>query len=217
MGGPLTSPPVARDRRRRMVPDERREQILVCARRVFGEKSYSQVSLAEVASAAGVARGLINHYFGGKRELYLEVLRSMIRVPDVALESLPSGTLAERADAIVDRFLTVVQRNRGVWLATVSIMSLSGDDDIAQVTFEAEEQTVDLVLTALGVDAAYRRRDDARAVVRAYGSMVRATSYEWLARGSLNRTQAHGLLSATLQMVARQIEAVVGVPLHDAP
>lgn len=210
MGDQLTSPPAARDRRRRMVPDERREQILACARRVFGEKSYSEVSLAEVATMAGVARGLLNHYFGGKRGLYLEVLRSMLTVPDVALESLPPGPLTARADAIIERFLTVVHRHRGVWLATVSMMSLSRDDDIAQVTFDAEEQTVDLVLSALGVDAAHRRRDDVRAVVRAYGSLVRATSYEWLGRGSLSRTQAHGLLSAALLMVAGQIEAVVG-------
>jgi AcrR family transcriptional regulator len=209
MGGRPSSSPVARDRRR-LEPDERRGQILAVARRSFGEKSYSEVSLAEVAAAAGVARGLINHYFGGKRELYLEVLRSMVAVPDMAVETLPRGSLAERADAVIDRFLTVVHRHRGIWLTTVAMMSPSRDDDVAQVTFEAEERTVDLVLLALGVDASLHRRDDVRAVIRAYGAMVRATSYEWLARGSLSRTQAHELLSSMLLLLAGHIEDIVG-------
>ena len=29
----------------------------------------------------GVARGLLHHYFGTKRDLYLEVIRSVVRVP----------------------------------------------------------------------------------------------------------------------------------------
>lgn len=210
MGGRPSSPPVLPDRRRRMVPDERRTQILACAREVFGEKSYSEVSVAEIAAAAGVARGLINHYFGGKRGLYLEVLQSMITVPDVALEELPQGALPERVDGIIDRFLTVIHRHRGIWLMTVSMMSLSRDDDVAQVTFEAEERTVDLVLTALRVDPSLHRRDDVRAVIRAYGAMVRATSHEWLARGSLSRTQAHELLASTLLMLAGQLAEIVG-------
>ncbi|HZY75057.1 MAG TPA: helix-turn-helix domain-containing protein, partial [Jatrophihabitantaceae bacterium] len=69
---------------RRLGPDERREQILDCAVRLFGERPYAAVSTTDIARAAGVARGLLNHYFGTKRDLYLEVVKAMVQMPDVA-------------------------------------------------------------------------------------------------------------------------------------
>src|ERR1700732_1109937 len=65
----------------RLEHDERRGQILACARRLFSERPYAAVSTTEIAREAGVARGLLNHYFGTKRDLYLEVVRSLVRMP----------------------------------------------------------------------------------------------------------------------------------------
>ncbi len=72
---------VSRSGYSRLPRDERRRQILDAARRHFGEGYYSGVSTAEIAEAAGVSPGLVHHYFGSKRELYLEVVREMLRVP----------------------------------------------------------------------------------------------------------------------------------------
>src|SRR5205807_8880700 len=65
----------------RLEHDERRQQILDCARRLFSERNYASVSTSEIARQAGVARGLLHHYFGTKRELYLEVVRDLMRMP----------------------------------------------------------------------------------------------------------------------------------------
>jgi AcrR family transcriptional regulator len=90
----------------RLEHDERRAQILTCARRLFSERHFGAVSAADIARAAGVARGLLHHYFGSKRELYLEVVRSMVRMP---LQPVP-GELEGRdpeevLDEGVDRWL----------------------------------------------------------------------------------------------------------------
>src|SRR5690242_17748597 len=72
--------------RRRLEPDARRAQILSVAVRLFGERGYAGVSTGDVARGAGVARGLVNHYFGTKKELYLEVIRLMLTVPEARSE-----------------------------------------------------------------------------------------------------------------------------------
>ncbi|PRX44924.1 TetR family transcriptional regulator [Prauserella shujinwangii] len=60
--------------RRRMEPDARRAEILGVARRLFGARSYSTVSTSDIAAEAGVARALLNHYFGSKRQVHLDVV-----------------------------------------------------------------------------------------------------------------------------------------------
>src|SRR3954447_20442807 len=87
---------------RRLEPDARREQILVCAIQLFGDRPYPAVSTTDIAQAAGVARGLINHYFGTKRDLYLEVVRRMVTIPASAPQMSTAGTLEERIGASVD-------------------------------------------------------------------------------------------------------------------
>ena len=81
---------------RRLGPDARRSHILSAAVRLFGEQPYDAVQMAAVARAAGVTRGILNHYFGTKWDLYLEVVRTMMIVPEDV--PLPRGTLRERVD-----------------------------------------------------------------------------------------------------------------------
>jgi hypothetical protein len=104
----------------RLDHDERRGQILGVARRLFSERNYASVSTTEIAREAGVARGLLNHYFGTKRDLYLEVIRSMVRMPSnpVPLQA-PGKGIETVIDESVERWLTMVARNRGTWLAAV--------------------------------------------------------------------------------------------------
>ena len=80
-------------RRRRLEPDARREQILSVAVRLFGERGYAAVSTGDVAAGAGVARGLVNHYFGTKKELYLEVVRDHDKSASAQVALVASATL----------------------------------------------------------------------------------------------------------------------------
>ncbi|MGW3287397.1 TetR/AcrR family transcriptional regulator [Streptomyces sp. NPDC001002] len=198
----MTASSSAEDRPRiRMEPEARRGQIIACARRAFGEKPYGAVSLADIAREAGVTRGLVNHYFGGKRELYLEVLREMVAVPDYVLERLPKGTLEERVNGVVDRFLSVVDRNRGMWLVTVDALSHGHDPDVDAVMREAEEVTVDQTLRALGIDPGTESDEPLRGMCRAFAAMTRSATNEWLNRGTLSREQTFTLLERTLLLI----------------
>lgn len=184
------------ERRRRLEPDARRAQILSVAVRLFGERPYPDVSTTDVARAAGVARGLINHYFGTKKDLYLEVVRVMLTVPEVALARLPPAGLPVRVDAIVAWFLDVVSRHSTSWLAAITAGGLAGDADLDRVVAEAIDVAADSVLTAVGFDGG--RSDALHAMARSYVGLATSTAREWLQRGVLTRAQVHKLLAATL-------------------
>jgi AcrR family transcriptional regulator len=62
----------------RLEVDARRTQLLEVATERFGQRSYDRVSVEEIADAAGVSRGLLYHYFPGKRSMYIAVIRAGI-------------------------------------------------------------------------------------------------------------------------------------------
>jgi AcrR family transcriptional regulator len=191
-------------RRRRLEPDARRQQILSCAVRLFGERPYDEVSATDVAREAGVARGLVNHYFGTKKELYLEVVRVLVTIPDVVLDTVPQGDLATRVDAAVTWFLGAVSRHAEPWLAAIGATAPSHNPEVAEVIAQADEVTVDHILTLAGVKAD-QAGEQLRAATRAYVAFARAGAVQWLVRGSLSRHQAHVLLSGTLVAVLADV------------
>lgn len=187
---------------RRLEPDVRRGQILAVAVRLFGERPYAEVSTTDIAAAAGVARGLINHYFGTKRGLFIEAVRVLVTIPAVAVEQLPEGDLATRVDASVTWFLDVVSRHSTSWLAAVDGGGIGRDPDIRSVLREADDIAADSILTAVGLQ---HHEEAQRAMVRAYCGLAKATAREWLEHDVLSREQVHLLLSATLVTLVERV------------
>ena len=181
-------------RRRRLEPDERREQILDCAIRMFGDRPYSAVSTSDLAREAGVARGLINHYFGTKRDLYLVVVRKMVTLPQLESVPRPARSLRERIDAMIAGLLDNVAQHGRTWVVAVGAEGVGDDPEVQRILDEADEQAAERVLLLLGLDDA-PNVDELRALTRAYGGMVKAAGREWLSRGTLSRQQVHRLLA----------------------
>ncbi|MFG1930453.1 TetR/AcrR family transcriptional regulator [Mycobacterium sp. NPDC048908] len=62
--------------RRRLSPDDRRNELLALGAEVFGERPYDEVRIDEIAERAGVSRALMYHYFPDKRTFFAEVIRA---------------------------------------------------------------------------------------------------------------------------------------------
>ncbi|MFI5776296.1 TetR/AcrR family transcriptional regulator [Nocardia sp. NPDC051570] len=184
-------------RRRRLEPDERRAQILDCAIAMFGERPYAAVSTAELAQRAGVARGLINHYFGNKRDLYLAVVRRMVTLPRPGQMIVPTGTIRERVDASVSWLLDTIGEHGSTWVKVTGHEGVGEDPEVQRILDAADDAAADRLLEMVGLaDSAHG--DELRALVRAYGGLVKAAGREWITRGSLNRAQVHHLLADML-------------------
>jgi AcrR family transcriptional regulator len=192
---------------RRLEPDQRRAQILACARRLFGERSYESVSTTELAKQSGVARGLINHYFGTKRELYLEVVRELTFFPEFAVERLAHGSIQQRAEASMGRFLDVIERNRSMWLTTSGTGAYGREPDVEQILQQADEIAADRMMETVGLAGITQGREELRAMIRSFSGLARVATREWLIRKTLTRHQVRTLLSATLVAIITQVHA----------
>ncbi|MRH92221.1 TetR family transcriptional regulator [Nocardia sp. SYP-A9097] len=200
-GGNTVLEPVRADdipsRRRRLEPDERRAQILSCAIDMFGERPYAAVSTAELAQRAGVARGLINHYFGNKRDLYLAVVRRMVTLPRANHMLEPSGTTRERVEASVAWLLDTIGEHGTTWVKVTGLEGIGDDPDVQRILDEADNAAAARVVQMVGLNDSLHSAE-LQALVRCYGGLVKAAGREWIVRGSLNRAQVHALLSDTL-------------------
>jgi len=186
---------------RRLGPDERRSEILAAAIRSFGEQPYASVQMAAVARDAGVTRGLLNHYFGTKRDLYLEVVRAMMFVPALDEVHLPTGSLRQRIEGCVDWLMSAIAEHSRTWVA-VGVAGTGSDPELREILEEADDQAAQRVLDAIGFIGTGERHATALATVRAYGGMVKAAVREWVDRGTLTQDQVRFALVETLIALA---------------
>src|SRR5512134_3420545 len=77
----------------RSVPDDRLEQLVECATRVFVEQGYARTQMADVAEAMGVAKGTLYLYVESKEALFDLVVRFLsAEHPVTAPPELPHPT-----------------------------------------------------------------------------------------------------------------------------
>ena len=74
------------------VVEDRREQIMDAAMRVFAQKGYSKATNKDIAREAGITTGLIYYYFESKEALLYAILEA--RTPLKLMASFPSQALA---------------------------------------------------------------------------------------------------------------------------
>ncbi len=73
------------------VPDKKK-QIRDAAIRLFALKGYSDVSIRDIGKEAGVNSAAISYYFGGKRELYADILEKGSNLLVDFVEKAADGT-----------------------------------------------------------------------------------------------------------------------------
>jgi AcrR family transcriptional regulator len=193
---------------KRLGPEARREQIREAARRLFEKSGYDAVSMGDVAEAAGVTRGLVHHYFRSKRELYLEVVQSVLaKAPKLA-----TAETAETLDAMVQHnaalVLDYLSANRGMLLAIAPSGDLGRDPEVAALADAARETAIDQVIVNHLGDA--EPPPEVRLVIRSFFGLVEAACREWLFRRRATRPQVEALLTQTiLALMQDALPAVV--------
>ena len=85
------------------VAENKRQQILAAAVRVFARQGYDAARVGDVAKEAGVAYGLVYHYFGSKEAVLEAVFREAWGrlLAAVALAEATGTTAAEQLSLVV--------------------------------------------------------------------------------------------------------------------
>ena len=82
--------------------ENRRQQLLLAATKVFARKGYHESRIADIAKEAGVAYGLVYHYFKNKEEILNSIFEDNWRIFLASIDWVRDNkeTFAERMEAI---------------------------------------------------------------------------------------------------------------------
>jgi AcrR family transcriptional regulator len=189
---------------RRLAPHARRRAIVHSARALFAERPYGEVTTADVAQAAGVARSLVHHYFGGIRGVFLAVVSDGgAALADVRTAG-PETPLDERLAHNVAAALDVVAANRETWLAVAAHGPAAPDPEIRAIAELAVTRSIE---RALAVNADVLQDTPAtRLALRAFHAFSTEATFAWVT-GQATREQVEALLVATLRDVVTRAAA----------
>ena len=187
---------MATARRSRLTIDERREQLVRLGTEIFSERPFDEVSIDDIAAAAGISKGLLYHYFPSKRDFYVEIVRFSAAEMEALTEPDPSLEPAARLQASLDRYLDYVETHaRGY--TTVLQAGIGSDAEVGAVVDEVRAGMVERILS--GVDFGGRHAPAAlRIAVRGWVGFAEAASLDWLEHRDLPREGLRDLLVATL-------------------
>ena len=192
----MSTPP----RFHRLSAAERRDQILDAADALFAERGYDSVLVEDIASSAGVTRGLVHHYFGGRKEVYLALLERVAAGREEALRPPVGRSARARVADTVSRWLDWTEANRTVYLGTIAPGEDIADPDVRQVVGELVHRAVAQV-AAFHADIA-EDSPRLRYALECWTGLNRAATRRWL-RGEATREATHELLASTLEHVLR--------------
>ncbi|GAA1992888.1 TetR/AcrR family transcriptional regulator [Kitasatospora viridis] len=172
MASPKTQP------RRRLSVDERREQLIAVALELFSARPPEEVSIDDIAAAAGASRPLVYHYFPGKQAIYEESLRRAGQELAGRFEEPLTGPLSERLSRVMGRYLDFVASHGPGFAALLRGGSVAASPGTNAVIDDVRQAAHDQILHHLDLDDP---GPQLRLAIRSWIAKAEITSLAWLA------------------------------------
>lgn len=125
-----------------------REKLLAQARDLMWAKGYSNVSVREIAKAAGVDVALISRYFGGKRGLFEASIEDAFR-PPVDLAQSPEALI----DIVVQIFTQTPRDHAAPSIIQLMLMN-AHDEEVGDAVREQQAEHLQSALETIIGDRA---------------------------------------------------------------
>jgi AcrR family transcriptional regulator len=187
--------------RRRLSAEDRRRQLVGIGLAKIVDTPIQDLSMDEVATEAGISRGLLFHYFPTKTDFYLACIAAAGRRILRNTAPSPDDTGPVQVRTMVTAMVEQVDRRREFYLTLVHGSGVA-DPRLAEVHESVRSVSTDRVVAALGLDAALRE------VVHAWWAYVEDHALSWSADPPGRRTSS---LADLVDHCTRALHALLGL------
>ncbi|MFE9437896.1 TetR/AcrR family transcriptional regulator [Streptomyces sp. NPDC006602] len=163
--------------RRRLGVEERRQQLIGVALDLFSRRSPDEVSIDEIAAAAGISRPLVYHYFPGKLSLYEAALKRASEDLASRFVEPREGPLGARLLRVMHRFFDFVDDHGPGFSALMRGGPAVGSSTTNALIDSVRQAAYDQILSHLRVENPPARLE---LVIRSWISLAESTALIWL-------------------------------------
>ncbi len=139
-------------RGRRAGGEDTRTALLDAAREVFIERGYEGATVRSIAAKAGVDAAMVNHWFGGKENLFAKAVLQLPFDPTALVERLLDGPPEQTGERIARNFVGIWDASGGGPFAAL-VRSVTSHEGVASAMREFFLNNVFAkIIEGLGVD-----------------------------------------------------------------
>jgi AcrR family transcriptional regulator len=174
----------------RLQVDERRRQLLEAGAALFADQAYEEITMQQIARAAGVSKPLLYHYFPSKIDLFKAAVAEHALELQRLIGSASGGTPTEQLTQTLDAYLGWIEDNARTWSKLIQS---------AQTLPEAREIVSDfragtLAQIGTGLTGQSKIAPALRTALEGWLGYIDAAILDWIEHHDLARAQVRDLL-----------------------
>jgi AcrR family transcriptional regulator len=162
--------------RARLDVEERRRQLVALGHELFSSRTYDEVSIDELAKAAGISKGLLYHYFPTKRDFYIATVRDAAQQLLDRTDTPRQMDLADRLTAGVDAWLQYVSEHGPAFISLLR-SGIGADAEVARIVDATREAFLMRLLEEAPIE---KPAPIVRIALRGWVGLVESAAIEWL-------------------------------------
>jgi AcrR family transcriptional regulator len=185
-----------------------RERLLQAGYAFIAKRPFDSVTVDEIADAAGVAHGLLFHYFGSKQGLYLEIMRDAAeQLEKIHIEQHPPGVPAEeKLAAFLHRHMDFIRR----WPTAYALYSRGAlSAEVREIWEQSKQRALRVVLQYFEVHQPTRRQ---LALARAWLAFFDELVLAWLQTSTIGKERVVQVSVHTFRDLITRSDLLDGQP-----
>ena len=176
----------------RLNVDERRLQLLEAGQTLFAEHAYEEISMRQIAEAAGISKPLLYHYFPNKAELFKAAVAEHAAELERLLEPAGDGPPVQQLSDSLDGYLAWIEANARAWQKLMQ--SAATLPEAGTLVEQFRSRTLQQIAARMTPG---EPRPALRNALRGWLGYIDAAILDWLSSGGLSREQLRNMLLAS--------------------
>lgn len=176
----------------RLNVDERRRQLLEAGTSLFAEHAFEEISMRQIAEAAGISKPLLYHYFPSKIELFKAAVAERAMELQGLIEPSGEGSPFEQLSTSLDNYLAWIEKNSRAW--TKLMRSAATLPEAGEFLEQFRTSTLEQIVRRLTGRA--KPRPALRNALNGWLGYIDAAILDWVQDGGLRRAQVRDMILA---------------------
>lgn len=175
----------------RLPRDQRGQQLLDVAERLFADRGFKDTSMEDVARTAGVTRTVVYGHYATKEAIFIACVRRARtdlehRLGELIFDGGGQLSVAEAFEQVADVFFEILEQDPGRWRMLYSTGPALSEDVAAQVA-TLRFNTVNRIAELVGHRVPTIKPDRANAYAHAVSGVTEQLGNWWLSNPSTSR------------------------------